>query len=199
MKIPVGLRPPFIFIKESTILTRRTNTPTLSGSIFGDGSDTSSTVTWTENNDSWSPSPMTNLISCHEPHDTSKASSQEVTFQNPYRCEEDDTIKVVDTFSNIFPVLWVQERFTTPIPANFIWNGSTKPPFHWTTGLDGIFATDHLGWTFSDPPGPIVTLVHDYWGATTNILTGGTDAGAWTITFTPPTQTSNASATQTHN
>jgi hypothetical protein len=106
--------------------------------------------------------------------------------------------RLKDTFGDPMPGVWVQERFTTPVPAGFRINGNNE---QWTTlrvstpsapGMhadDGYFHQwDRLWFTWGATPTTTVSFTHVYFAGnrnTASTATTGINLGAYTMTFTP--------------
>lgn len=134
-----------------------------------------------------------NKVSGHMPHQAIFYSSVPYTPSGleagqPW-CGSALRYKLLDTFGQPCPGVWVQERFTTsPLPPNFMTNQLAGT--FWTTNIYGVFGTDNIfyKWAAVSPGGELpepYVLVHHYWAATQDFLAGGIDLGPFTMTLRP--------------
>jgi hypothetical protein len=105
-----------------------------------------------------------------------------------WRCGSRYWYKLLDTFGQPCPGVWVQERFTSPLPPNFNVNTDKQ---YWVTVMSpaGVFhASDELWYSWAiQPPeaAPTYTLTHEYFAATESVTVGGISLGVYQFDLAP--------------
>jgi hypothetical protein len=128
---------------------------------------------------------MTSKLTPHHPITTQKKSSTPIPPPlGKVGAGEQWFIYVMDQTGKEMPGVWVQERFITALPPNFLVNPDRSG---WATNWDGFFGPDNLKyfWNAGVPPSTQISVTHEYWAATYRTIqnAGGLRVGTWTLTI----------------
>jgi len=166
---------------------------------FGDCDDDTATTPLPSSGPSSTPKYMVSRVSGHKPGSLTKIFEQDWYPQHApqdYYAGKRFNYQLKDTFGEVFPGVWVQERFTIPpggLPPGFTVNTTQ----YWVTRLLGLSASKPVG-SFNEfdwirynwgptinPNWQTIQLTHNYWASAKDTLIGGINMGAYTFIITP--------------